>query len=73
MLLHETDQRHGAFDFDTATGVPKDFQPKVQQMLADIESIGWERRGFKQEAVLNQVKRRFYESLASTNRERKKI
>jgi hypothetical protein len=33
-----------------------------------VESVGWERRGFKQEAVLDELKKRFYASLAGERR-----
>lgn len=65
ILLHETDDRHGKFDFDTETNVPEDFRPKARQLLSDNESLGWARRDYAQEAVLNQIKRRFYRSLKS--------
>ena len=65
ILLHETDDRHGKFDFDTETNVPEDFRPKARQLLSDNESLGWARRDYAQEAVLNQIKRRFYKSLKS--------
>ena len=29
ILLHEIDDRHGKFDFDTATDVPEDFSVQV--------------------------------------------
>ena len=38
------------------------YQGKVEEMLCVKESIGWERRAFKQEAVLNQIKHAFYQS-----------
>ena len=63
MLLHEIDDRHGKFDFDTTTNVPKEFQPIAANLLRDNESIGWERRGFKQEAVIDQIKQKFYQAL----------
>ena len=68
ICLHETDERHGRFDFDAATGVPTEFQPVVRRLLAEVESVGWERRGFKQEAVLDELKKRFYASLAGERR-----
>ena len=49
-------------------GVPAEFQPVVRRLLAEVESVGWERRGFKQEAVLDELKKRFYASLAGERR-----
>ena len=48
ILLHETDERHGKFDFDCTTDVPIEFQPIARQLVENIESIGWERRGQSQ-------------------------
>jgi hypothetical protein len=59
LLLHELDERHGKFDFDSKTGVPDTFQPIAKKLLLNNESIGWERRDFKQEAVLNEIKKKF--------------
>ena len=34
-------------------------------MIQENESVGWERKGFKQEAVLDKIKQKFYESLGA--------
>jgi hypothetical protein len=66
MLLHETDDRfQGKFDFDTSTNVPVEFHDAYKTLRTDNESIGWERKGFKQEAVLDKIKQKFYESLGA--------
>ena len=66
MLLHETDDRfQGKFDFDTSTNVPVEFHDAYKTLCQDNESVGWERKGFKQEAVLDKIKQKFYESLGA--------
>jgi len=69
MLLHEIDDRfEGKFKFEDAeTGVPDKFRDAYKKMRQDNESVGWERKGFKQEAVLNKIKQKFYESLGASD------
>ena len=49
MLMHETDSRHGAFDFAEAEGAPA----AIAEMLATHESLPWRRRRFEQDAILH--------------------
>ena len=78
LLLHEIDERHGKFDFDTKCTnkdgkdmVPIEFQLIAKKLLNDNESIGWERRDFKQEAVLNEIKERFLKIMGDQSKKNK--
>jgi hypothetical protein len=60
LQLHET-QPPNAFDFsdDAALqNVPVRFVPLARHLLRECESIGWERRGFKLDAVVAELERR---------------
>ena len=61
ILVHETNQHHGAFDFSTGIkdGVDNDFQKIAEKIVNNIESIGWERRDFKRKAVLEKIEEYF--------------
>jgi len=73
ILIHETDARHGAFEFNIKTDVPPEYQPVLNKLLRDNESIGWERRDFKQRAVIQEVKKRLYCALAAVLEDTKKV
>jgi hypothetical protein len=51
ILIHETDSRHGAFDFETRADLPDD----IKSVLVDIESIPFRRRAWEREAMLRVV------------------
>ena len=53
MLMHETDARHGAFDFgpDEVREAPAE----VAQLLLDHESLPWRRRRFEQDSILQEL------------------
>lgn len=45
MLVHETEERHGAFDFGEAATTTT---PQIADLLESHESLPWRRRGFEQ-------------------------
>ena len=51
MLMHETDSRHGAFDFAEAACAPLE----IKTMIETHESLPWRRRRFEQDAILKQL------------------
>eukprot|EP00930_Biecheleria_cincta_P057182 TRINITY_DN43156_c0_g1_i1.p1 TRINITY_DN43156_c0_g1~~TRINITY_DN43156_c0_g1_i1.p1 ORF type:complete len:495 (+),score=59.35 TRINITY_DN43156_c0_g1_i1:94-1485(+) len=55
ILVHETDLRHGAFDFaKEQDGIPREMLP----LLHSIESIPWQRRDFLRHATLDEIVKR---------------
>ena len=55
LLVHETDDRHGKFDFAAeGNAAPED----LKQLLNSIESLPWRRRNFEQKAVFAEMERR---------------
>lgn len=52
MLLHETDTRHGAFNFqEELAQAPED----IQEVVRNTESLPWRRRGYEREAMFDQI------------------
>ena len=52
LLMHETDERHGAFDFGE---VNRQALPDMTELLETHESIPWRRRRFEQDAILAEL------------------
>ena len=53
MLMHETDGRHGAFDF--GADEVKHAPPGIGSLLLNNESLPWRRRRFEQDAILAEL------------------
>lgn len=55
MLMHESDTRHGAFDFsgDEVKHAPGD----IADLMLTRESLPWRRRRFEQDAIMNELVR----------------
>ena len=51
VLLHETDDRHGAFDFSEASSAPQE----IANILETHESLPWRRRRFEQDGILSEL------------------
>ena len=52
MLMHESDGRHGAFDFGSESSQAP---PDMAELLEAHESIPWRRRRFEQDAILHEL------------------
>lgn len=64
LLVHETDDRHGKFDFGAADA-PED----MEHLLVDTESIPWRRRSYEQEAIFAELERRAKKAASEANAE----
>ena len=53
MLMHETDGRHGAFDFGAAE--VQTAQADIAQLMSTHESLPWRRRRFEQDCILQEL------------------
>ena len=51
VLMHETDARHGAFDFGEASSAP----PEIANIVETHESLPWRRRRFEQDGILSEL------------------
>jgi hypothetical protein len=51
VLMHETDARHGAFDFGEASPAP----PDIANIVETHESLPWRRRRFEQDGILAEL------------------
>ena len=51
VLVHETDARHGAFDFSEVSSAPSE----IAKILQTHESLPWRRRRFEQDGILAEL------------------
>lgn len=58
LLLHEEDERRGAFDFDTTSGVPDEVQRVTCELLRGMQSLPWRRLRHEQRSLLDEIVRR---------------
>ena len=54
VLVHETDSRHGAFDFGAGGA---DTPPAILELLQTHESLPWRRRKYEQDTILQELVR----------------
>ena len=60
ILVHETDGRFGKFKFFDEKIIDANYEKVVKDyLLAEYESIGWERRNYKMAAVLGRIIKQF--------------
>lgn len=52
ILLHESDERHQPFDFNTEVPIAPAW---IQEVVQNHESLAWRRRGFERDAVIDQL------------------
>lgn len=63
ILIHETDDRHGKFDF----GAEREAAPEdLQSLLTNIESLPWRRRKFERNAVFSEMEKRAKNAVESS-------